>query len=637
MAPSGRARPSPFDRFADGSASAIASGFSAALALGPQPKVGDDGLGEGADWLRSLRQVSGMYDGSPETEEYIGHRDTRNLHGDEDGSDDEDVDSEGDSPAQGKKRAKNSKAGGSAKKAGKGGGDSAAALRKAQNRLAQREFRQRKQQYIRALEARVELLSSDHDTQVDRLRYALRALLAENNHLRQIVASFASFVGTQQIGGPLQKSGISRKQLEDLMCNSSEKLMTETWQNWPGATECEALRQIRLESNLPPEGLPESTRLPEHARVNTEATRAEAASKGEGGSSTPGKSANGSEATQSKKRKASRDSFTTGRGGRRDRSGPNGPTTMAAGQAAEATADTPDAVIQQQQPAGAGVSNRVAPPVSEANGQALESFFAAGGQQFFQTSPGMSSAGYTFTPPTFGGMQQSSTNAQPQDSNAILASLFGPSGMTGFVGNGPGQVPSPFAMGAGQGETDTHGGGMSGQYRQRTIANANEPEEIRRIGVLVDRLKRERERFGSGKAAEELSQIGNALYDLTRQMASFRRQPSYQLPLLLEPSEIQQTRPHDPLIDALPFPGVRQNIIAQQDSLVIEDIVLSILHFSNLHPGDITDKNNWELLYGFLIAYPQLVDQNTLDIANRWRATRKEPILTFDDIAPGHA
>lgn len=101
--------------------------------------------------------------------------------------------------------------------------ESSAAQRKAQNRIAQREFRQRKQQYIRALESRVELLSSDHDTQVDRLRYALRGLLAENNQLRSILGSVSSFIGSEMIGGPLQKAGTSRAELEHMITNSSEK------------------------------------------------------------------------------------------------------------------------------------------------------------------------------------------------------------------------------------------------------------------------------------------------------------------------------------------------------------------------------------------------------------------------------
>lgn len=46
------------------------------------------------------------------------------------------------------------------------------------------------------------------------------------------------------------------------------------------------------------------------------------------------------------------------------------------------------------------------------------------------------------------------------------------------------------------------------------------------------------------------------------------------------------------------------------------------------------DEECWELAHGFLIAYPQLIDKRTLDISNRWRASRNEQILTFDDIAP---
>ncbi len=108
------------------------------------------------------------------------------------------------------------------------------------------------------MEARVELLSSDHDTQVNRLRYALRHLLAENNSLRTIVGSLAHFIGNRAIGGCLNEAGLTREQLETTMHSSSEKVMSEAWANWPGAGECEALKEIRKETNIPPEGLPES-------------------------------------------------------------------------------------------------------------------------------------------------------------------------------------------------------------------------------------------------------------------------------------------------------------------------------------------------------------------------------------------
>lgn len=135
--------------------------------------------------------------------------------------------------------------------------EDAAVLRKAQNRIAQREFRQRKQQYIRALEARVELLSTDHDEQVDRLRFALRGLLSENNTLRSLLGSLGRFIGEGLLGGPLQQAGLSREELFRTINGRSEKTMTDAWQNWPGAKECEALRQLRQEANIPVDGLPE--------------------------------------------------------------------------------------------------------------------------------------------------------------------------------------------------------------------------------------------------------------------------------------------------------------------------------------------------------------------------------------------
>lgn len=79
------------------------------------------------------------------------------------------------------------------------------------------------------MEARVELLSSDHDTQVDRLRYALRGLLAENNQLRSLLGCMTAFIGTDMIGGPLQKAGMSRKELEFMINNSSEKSESDFW------------------------------------------------------------------------------------------------------------------------------------------------------------------------------------------------------------------------------------------------------------------------------------------------------------------------------------------------------------------------------------------------------------------------
>lgn len=56
--------------------------------------------------------------------------------------------------------------------------NSVASARKLQNRVAQREFRQRKLQYVKDLEARVEFLSSSKDDQLEALKALLRGALA---------------------------------------------------------------------------------------------------------------------------------------------------------------------------------------------------------------------------------------------------------------------------------------------------------------------------------------------------------------------------------------------------------------------------------------------------------------------------
>lgn len=188
--PPAKKRRSPLDRFTDASPTAISAGFSAAMSLGPQPKPfggsrsgsGSGGVGEGLtgginrqgdqSWVQGIRDASGL------------------LEGGDDGTDDDGSDADAQSSLsrvnRPRKQTKKRKTAAAADEDANIGSSAGATLaedmteeeqarnRKAQNRIAQREFRQRKQQYIRALEARVELLSSDHDTQVDRLRYALR-------------------------------------------------------------------------------------------------------------------------------------------------------------------------------------------------------------------------------------------------------------------------------------------------------------------------------------------------------------------------------------------------------------------------------------------------------------------------------
>ncbi|KAG0705488.1 hypothetical protein DFH29DRAFT_996809 [Suillus ampliporus] len=80
------------------------------------------------------------------------------------------------------------------------------AARRDQNRIAQREFRLRKQQRIRDLEARVELLSASQDEALTDCRAVMKDLMAENQVLRGLLKSVAGFIG-DGAGGLLTKLG----------------------------------------------------------------------------------------------------------------------------------------------------------------------------------------------------------------------------------------------------------------------------------------------------------------------------------------------------------------------------------------------------------------------------------------------
>ncbi|KAF9246953.1 hypothetical protein BU15DRAFT_84537 [Melanogaster broomeanus] len=80
------------------------------------------------------------------------------------------------------------------------------AARRDQNRIAQREFRLRKQQRIRDLEARVELLSGSQDEALTDLRGILKDLMVENVTLRNLLKSVAGFIA-EGTGGMVSSLG----------------------------------------------------------------------------------------------------------------------------------------------------------------------------------------------------------------------------------------------------------------------------------------------------------------------------------------------------------------------------------------------------------------------------------------------
>ncbi|KAF8592500.1 hypothetical protein K439DRAFT_1625854 [Ramaria rubella] len=115
------------------------------------------------------------------------------------------------------------------------------AARRDQNRIAQREFRLRKQQRIRDLEARVEILSGSKDETYVQMRDIIRELIAENQTLRNIVRSLSGFIG-DGAGGALPSMGWTLKEFEAFI----NKAETDT------AFEAFAKRKRAMQDGLVP-------------------------------------------------------------------------------------------------------------------------------------------------------------------------------------------------------------------------------------------------------------------------------------------------------------------------------------------------------------------------------------------------
>ncbi|KAG1753860.1 uncharacterized protein EDB91DRAFT_1242827 [Suillus paluster] len=103
------------------------------------------------------------------------------------------------------------------------------AARRDQNRIAQREFRLRKQQRIRDLEARVELLSASQDEALIDCRAVMRDLMAENHVLRGLLKSVAGFIG-DGAGGVLVKLGWDMTDFDSFVNKSETDTAWESFQ-----------------------------------------------------------------------------------------------------------------------------------------------------------------------------------------------------------------------------------------------------------------------------------------------------------------------------------------------------------------------------------------------------------------------
>ncbi|CAO1633604.1 unnamed protein product [Parajaminaea phylloscopi] len=756
--PPAKKRKAPIDRFTDASPTAISAGFSAAMNLGPQPKgfgplitntagFGDfalapigasPGSSSGSTWLQNLQYASG-------------------VGGDfAAGSDDDGSEGEGNTPgktgAASSSKAANSKAkkaSTNAAKRKKGPAslaeeaaaaaaaappapdeddeEAAARHRKAQNRIAQREFRQRKQQYVRALETRVELLSSDHDTQVDRLRHALRGLLAENNTLRSMLGSFARFIGEGLLGGPLQQNGMTRQQLIEIIHGRSEKTMTEEWQNWPGAKECDALRQLRQEANIPVDGLPDARNNspgPGSGPGPGPSTRARASPAGVGESSHADKASAGNDGS-------------TGRGQRAPKSKGMSTSTRTS------TPDTKSPAMMNtsgsvgRDGGGGGVSDPVSGPQTQDSVAAASALFPASASRtaatnadatrpphLAQPATAMPTVGHSLGPSRSGGIvggeMGNAFDFPGTEDAALMASLFGAHsfgafGSAGALGSagtsifgsaaqpqqhlGASTLPilqsssapmsfagfSPLTMSAGPPAAASEGTSPLQRYSSSDVSTRhpdnstptattpsshptpttayqnsvqvflqslremdNRQDSVQHARTIAHRMNGLRASMVANAAGppgdapalngsqpqteEEMERMTSACIQMCYHMTNYRRNASYRLPALLRPTDLQLGRSHDPLIDGIPFAGLRDALIGASERGDLDEILFHLMCATRIGEGDEMSETTWELDHSFLLRYPFLATKDAIAATNRWRKSvpKLRPLTAAD-------
>ncbi|TFY79403.1 hypothetical protein EWM64_g4610 [Hericium alpestre] len=384
------------------------------------------------------------------------------------------------------------------------------AARRDQNRIAQREFRLRKQQRIRDLEARVEILSGGKDEAISEMRNILKDLMSENQVLRNLLKSLSGFIG-DGAGGLLPKLGWSLQDFESFINRS------ETDTAWEG-----------------------------YQRRKTEGT-------------------------------------------------------AAAGPGARKRPSEDDGLNRAKRPREEGASNETFPSLVSMNAMASSS------------------------------TMYNSTSRSPQNENSLFSDL-----MRGSAGS-PMFMPNPSSG------TSINYGTSSSQVGPPSNGSGYLAPSLAPINANLDAPMPSMSYVGSTSGPVQPSRMGQTQNiqpveepDTTDPKSSEAQKliSAYCLPASLRPTLVQRTVPHESVIDRVPHPELRDRLILLRGRFNLVDCLHDYGQSVTIHGDDVLAHANWEIDETWLRRYGFLVDQNTLNISNRWRRERGLPELRLTDIAP---
>ncbi|KAB5594010.1 BZIP transcription factor [Ceratobasidium theobromae] len=535
---------------------------------------------------------------------------------------------------------------------------SSQAARRDQNRIAQREFRLRKQQRIRDLEARVEILSEGQDEAYAQLRDVIRDLMDENTALRALLRDVAGFIGKSSLGGTLKpRTGWDPVKFREF-CDRGE---TDTaYEGWLA-----------------------------RKRARTAQTSGAAASE-------QADDDDHDDPLGSRKRRKKADNRPFGDNGEKVPADPSLPRPHLDG--LEIDWSTSGLAIPQSNPNARSRRDLERPPSTTSSaatnpGSFPDGFSSFSGGPYPPAQPAATarhSPGGTLNPSPGGSMssfpaispQMSSTRTRVRpsvDSADILPSIstLGPPpldvapalsvGIGVGVGVGvnigaPGQPSSLFqpappgsAYGVppqlssyaptavGPGRPMSAGAPQPSMYYTLhpggpSATTAPDPQTMNPPAPVVDDF---------GEADPQLREAGALI---KYHIDNYRRSENYHLPPSLRPTLTQRTVQHNGVIDGLIFPTMRDRAILLSGAswpprptssniatgrFDLPECFADLMRAVIIHGDDVLAHANWEISLSWMKRYHFLVDEVILNESiNPWRRKRGERELTMQDIQP---
>ncbi|CAE6411387.1 unnamed protein product [Rhizoctonia solani] len=452
------------------------------------------------------------------------------------------------------------------------------AARRDQNRIAQREFRLRKQQRIRDLEARVEILSEGQDEAYAQLRDVIRDLMDENTALRGLLRDVAGFVG-EGLGGTLKpRTGWDPNRFREF-CERGE---TDTaYEGWL------ARKRVRGSG---------------------------AQGSGTAGSEHADDDHDDPSGSRKRRRSTRKDS---------ELDAPFGPSPLGASDVGSSDKVPSDVSLPRTHLDGHDIDwarTGLAIPQSNPNARSRKDLERPSSTSGVPNNAASFSDNFSSSFPgsntTYSGQAQTTTRHSPTSAGGGTGGI-NPSPSGGSMSSFPTISPQ---MSSTRGPPSSmyytiHPGGASG--------TSGEPQTLNPPPPVVDDF---------GEADPQLREAGALI---KYHIDNYRRSDNYHLPPSLRPTLTQRTVQHNGVIDGLIFPTMRDRAILLSGRFDLADCFADLMRAVAIHGDDVLAHANWEISLNWMKRYHFLVDEPILNESiNPWRRKRGERELTLQDIRP---